>query len=399
MTIATDLAAWAHALEPSVADLALADRSLRDTVAVALAGAHHPVVGHAHELQPVGTWATAAHILDFDDLHIESTTHISAVIVPVVVAADGGARSYLAGAGVMSRLGAMLGWRHYERGWHATCTAGAPAAAAAAAVALGLDETSTATAMCLAVPAAGGVQRAFGTDAKSLQVGMAAEAGVRAARLAARGARADLATLEQWLELVDATTDRLDLSGDAVHGGVAIKLFPCCYAMQRPIHAVRCALGDADPGAIRDVVIRTPSVTTQPLIHHRPTTGLEGKFSLEYAVAAAVLDGFPTTESFTDEAVARPAAQEIVERVRVELSEGGSDLLHGSCDVELTDTAGTVHRASVTSLAGSPEAPPTRDDVARKFAGLGADIAAAVDGVTWDGAADLLCKWIASSGG
>src|SRR5205809_225459 len=77
---------------------------------------------------------------------------------------------------------------HYSRGWHATCTAGAPGAAAAAAVALGAGTERIAAAMALAVPAAGGVQRAFGTMAKSLQVGLAADAGVRAARMAMAGA-------------------------------------------------------------------------------------------------------------------------------------------------------------------------------------------------------------------
>jgi hypothetical protein len=61
-------------------------------------------------------------------------------------------------------------------------------------VALGLPAERIAAAMALAVPAAGGVQRAFGTDAKSLQVGFAVDAGIRAARLAAAGAQADPAS-------------------------------------------------------------------------------------------------------------------------------------------------------------------------------------------------------------
>ena len=57
------------------------------------------------------------------------------------------------------------------------------------------------------------------------------------------------------------------------------------------------------------MVVRTPESALAPLIHAAPTTGLEGKFSLQYAVAATLLDGRPGIESFTDEAVARPAAQ------------------------------------------------------------------------------------------
>src|SRR5215472_17493605 len=218
-SVALALARWAHDLQPAPEDLALADRALLDTVAVALAARDSPGTRVAASLPDAARWAVAGHVLDFDDLHMPSTTHVSAVCVPTSLALDGGARAYLAGAGVMARLGTALGWRHYSAGWHATCTAGAPASAAGAAVALGLAADQIATAMALAVPAAGGVQRAFGTDAKSLQVGFAVDAGIRAARLAAAGAQADPSALDVWLALVGGSAhswpSAVDPSGPA----------------------------------------------------------------------------------------------------------------------------------------------------------------------------------------
>src|SRR6266487_4486171 len=266
-----------------------------------------------------------------EDLDLASTAHVSVVCVPAVLASGGDARAYLAAAGVMARLGTALGWDHYARGWHATCTAGAPAAAVAAGLSLVLDVEGVARAMALAVPAAGGVQRAFGTAAKSLQVGFAAQAGVAAAGLVAAGASADPGALDQWLTLVGGDPGRLKLAGPAVPGGLAVKLFPCCYALQRPISAMR-ALLESEPlpaDRVARVVVRTPEAAVQPLIHRRPTSGLQGKFSLEYAIAATLLDGHPGFASFTDEAVERPAARELVERVEVVTSPGGSDLLAG----------------------------------------------------------------------
>ena len=137
-SVAVTLAEWAAGLEPGREDLDLAHRSLLDTVAVTLAGRDHRVTRLASGLAAGARWAVAGHVLDFDDLHMPSTTHVSVVCVPTALATDGGARAYLAAAGVMARLGTALGWRHYSAGWHATCTAGAPAAAAGAAVALGL---------------------------------------------------------------------------------------------------------------------------------------------------------------------------------------------------------------------------------------------------------------------
>ncbi len=396
--LALALAEWADGLRPAPGDLELADRSLRDTVAVALAASGHRVTRLAAGLPDGARWAVAAHVLDFDDLHMESTTHISALCVPTALATGGGARGYLAAAGVMARLGAALGWPHYSAGWHATCTAGAPACAAGAAVALGLDPGRIATAIALAIPGAGGVQRAFGTDAKSLQAGFAVDAGIRAALLAAAGAQADWSALEAWLALVGGDPGALDLAGPAVPGGLAIKIYPCCYALQRPISALAELAGDGlDPGAVRRIVVRTPEATVAPLIHHRPDTGLQGKFSLEYACAAALLDRHPGFASFTDEAVRRPAARQLVGLVETELTPGGFWLLDGELAAEV-HTGGEVLRVKQQFPPGAPRRPPADAELHAKLSdcvtGLDADPAS----WTWQNAAQVLARFLPADG-
>ena len=394
-SVASALARWAHDLQPTPEDLALADRSLRDTVAVALAARDNPVTYVAAGLPDGARWAVAGHVLDFDDLHMPSTTHISAVCVPTALAMGGGARAYLAGAGVMARLGTALGWPHYSAGWHATCTAGAPASAAGAAVALGLSAGQIATAMALAVPAAGGVQRAFGTDAKSLQVGFAVEAGIRAARLAAAGAGADPSALEPWLALVGGDPGAIDLAGPAVPDGLAVKIYPCCYALQRPISALAQLMADGlDPADVRRIVLRTPEGTVVPLIHHRPDTGLQGKFSLEYGAAAALLDAYPGFGSFTDAAVRRDAARRLAGLVETKLDPGGSWLLDGRLEAEVHTSQGSVLQVSEQFPPGSPARPPTPVQLQAKLAdcvsGLDTDPAA----WTWQNAAGTLRRFL-----
>jgi len=395
------LAQWAHDLEPTAADLSLADRSLLDTVAVTLAARDHPVTKIAASLSEAGRWATAGHVLDFDDLHMPSTTHISAVCVPTALAAGGGARAYLAAAGVMARLGTVLGWPHYSAGWHATCTAGAPAAAAGAAVALGLDTGQIATAIALAVPAAGGLQRAFGTDAKSLQVGFAVEAGLRAATLAADGASADDFVLDAWLPVVGADMpelgqSRLDLDGPAVPDGLAIKIYPCCYALQRPISALAGLAGAAgfDPADVRRIEIRTPEATVVPLIHHRPDTGLQGKFSLEYAAAAALLDRHPGFASFTDDAVRRDAARRLAGMVETTLVPGGDWLLDGELEVRIHTGNDRVHDSVLAFPPGSPARPPTAEQLSGKLADCLAGLDTEWSAWTWQNAADVLRRLV-----
>jgi 2-methylcitrate dehydratase PrpD len=390
------LGQWAHDLTPTAEDLALADRSLLDTVAVTLAARDHPVTKIAATLSEPGRWAAAGHVLDFDDLHMPSTTHISAVCVPTALASGGGARAYLAAAGVMARLGTALGWPHYSAGWHATCTAGAPAAAAGAAVALGLDAERLATALALAIPAAGGVQRAFGTDAKSLQAGFAVEAGLRAAALAEAGASADPAALDEWVRLVHGDPAALDLRGPAVPDGLAIKMYPCCYALQRPISALADLAGSAglDPADVRRIELRTPEATVVPLIHHRPDTGLQGKFSLEYAAATALLDRSPGFASFTDEAVRRDEARRLVGIVETELDPGGDWLLDGDLHAAIEDRNGAVHHTVLRHPPGSPARPPSAEQLAAKLADCTSGLDTDWTTWTWQNAADVLRRYL-----
>ncbi len=400
-SVAVTLARWAGRLEPEPGDLELADRSLRDTVAVTLAARDHRVTRLAAGLPDGARWAIAGHVLDFDDLHMPSTTHVSAVCVPTALATGGGPRAYLAAAGVMARLGTALGWPHYSAGWHATCTAGAPASAAGAAVALGLPAEKIAVAMALAVPAAGGVQRAFGTDAKSLQVGFAVDAGIRAARLAAAGAQADPEAVDAWLSLVGGNAHSrpagVDPSGPVIPNGLAIKLYPCCYALQRPISALSELAPELDPAGITRIVLRTPEATAVPLIHHRPESGLEGKFSLVYAAAAALLDVYPGFGSFTDSAVRREAAQRLVSLVETKLDPGGSWLLDGELEAEIHTGDGRILRTRQQFPPGSPARPPSAAQLRAKLADCvrGLD----TDPVSWtfQNAASVLRRFLPES--
>jgi len=241
------------------------------------------------------------------------------------------------------------------------------------------------------VPAAGGVQRAFGTDAKSLQVGFAVDAGIRAARLAAAGAQADPEAVDAWLGLVGGDPAAVDLSGPAVPNGLAIKLYPCCYALQRPISALSgLASRGLDPAQVRRIVLSTPEATVVPLIHHSPESGLQGKFSLEYAAAAALLDGYPGFGSFSDAAVRREAARRLTSLVETKLEPGGSWLLDGELVAEIHTSDGAVVRASQQYPPGSPARPASAAELRAKLAtcvqGLDTDPAT----WTWSNAAGIL---------
>jgi 2-methylcitrate dehydratase PrpD len=403
---ASKLASWALHLAPTDGEMQLADGALIDTCAVAVAALGEPVTRLVEDAPTAGRWATIGHFLDYDDLHIPSTSHISVVCVPATLAAGGSARAYLAGAGTMARVGRLLGWPHYSKGWHATCTAGALGAAAAAGVAFNLDESALGVALALAVPGAGGVQRAFGTMGKSLQVGFAAAAGVRAAELARAGATADPTAVDEWLTLLrgrplDPAVVNTELDQPAaVPGGLAIKVFPCCYALQRPI----CAIQSMKPlaaSSVKRVVVRTPAASVQPLIHHRPVDGLAARFSLEYGVAAALLDERTGFASFTDDAVRRPAAQNLLRLVDLDTSGSGepnattpsfgdTDLLVGRFEADIHLVDGSTQHVSLGDPLGAPSRPLSIDGIRDKVADCCGSDSTAVLATSWDTALELL---------
>ena len=149
---------------------------------------------------------------------------------------------------------------------------------------------------------------------------------------------------------------------------------------------------------MRRIVLRTPEATVAPLIHHRPDTGLQGKFSLEYAAAAALLDRHPGLASFTDEAVRRPAARRLAGLVETELSPGGSWLLDGELAAEV-HTDGEVLQIKQQFPPGAPQRPPAAGELHAKLsdcvAGLDTDPAS----WTWDDAAEVLARFLPAGGG
>lgn len=355
MSVASQLAQWAIDYAPHEDDGKLAQLAVQDALACALAARDEELLRAASMLPEAALWGVAAHALDLDDVHIESTTHISAVCVPATVALGGSARDYLVGAGVMARIGMLLGWGHYTAGWHATATTGAFGSAAAAASVLGLDQERFATALALAVPAAGGSREAFGSDAKPLQIGFAVQAGVRAALLSRNGVSANTSALDSWLKLVQAAPDgELDLhTNAAIPGGLAFKLFPCCYALQRPIQAVSTLRGEFSVADISKIRVETTEASSVPLLYSSPVNGMQGKFSLEYGVAAALLDEYCGTETFSTAGVQRPEAQRLSELVEVDLVPGAPGLLGGSFVVEIT-AGSQIHRSELAMPSGAP---------------------------------------------
>jgi 2-methylcitrate dehydratase PrpD len=215
---------------------------------------------------------------------------------------------YAAGFEAMGALAAASHPDLYERGWHPTAITGTAGAATATTHVLGLDDRKTRVARHLAVLGAGGLQAAFGTDGKSLQVGMAAAQGVQAALMAAGGA-AVYPSIENAYEQAYGGRWAEPGSELAIEQNW-IKAFPCCLQTHSSIEAAeRLAERGADLDGSGTVTVHRRSRQAAPL--DDVTTGLEAKFSIPYTIAFTLLHGAPTVQDFlaVDDEAGRLAAR------------------------------------------------------------------------------------------
>lgn len=332
---------------------------------------------------------TSGHALDYDDVNISLRGHPSIPLLPALLAlgeklgAPGRdlVTAFVLGFEVEAKLGRLIGGPHYALGWHATSTLGSLGAAAACAKLLALDGERTRAALGIAASLAGGVQQNFGSMTKPLHAGWAARNGVVAAALAERGLTADAQALEGpsgFLRAAsgdarldaDPALERLGDPWEIVSPGIGVKLYPCCYATHRALDAaleLRQSHG-IDVARIESVEVRVSRGTLLPLRREPPGTGLEGKFSLEYCLAAALLEGRVGLDSFRDEAVRRAVAADLMARVRVvEDREPAPFPIGGFAEVRLRLKDGSEHSLRVDTPRGDPQRPLTWDELAAKF--------------------------------
>jgi 2-methylcitrate dehydratase PrpD len=352
--------------------------------------AHHTRTAAQHAALAHGVMG---HALDYDDYTVKSMLgHPSVVVLPaaLAIAEEEGASgsdlllAFVLGVEVACKLGDLFNPSLFQRGWPATCVLGTFGATAAAAKLLGLEGETLQNAFGIAGSEASGLKANVGTMTKPFHAGRAAENGVLAARLAAAGydATADILDVEEgFADVFAVEASPAGLAGlgepyDFVDPGIALKPFPSCGATHSGIEAALELAADPqiEVGQIRSIVCEVAPHTANVLVFSRPTTGLEGKFSMEYCVAAALLRGRPAIADFSDEAVADPAVKELIERIEVvldpELGQQGymSNAAPVGTRIKVELEGGEKVELNVARPGWDGDSPPPIDQVGEKFA-------------------------------
>ncbi|MEO1330027.1 MAG: MmgE/PrpD family protein, partial [Pseudomonadota bacterium] len=315
------------------------------------------------------------------------------------------AAAYAAGFEAIARLGEAFNPRHYDRGWHGTGTLGAVGAAAAAARLIGLDQARFAHALSLALSQAGGLVAQFGSAAKPAQAGFAARAGVVAALMAEQGVEGRAEALDApngYAALVAGVDpERLDraiarLDGRALADwGVAVKPYPCCGYLHRLVACAERLAGAARPEAIAAIRAELPDAHRGILIHDRPRTASEARFSLPFAVAAALIDGGLALERFAPAGIEDPAVRALMAKIEIAPQPRRRPELNSDPEqpdrLRIVLVSGEILEAEQGATPGSLDAPLGRAAIEAKFRAQAGGVAGADWSAlsAWDRAADF----------
>ena len=335
------------------------------------------------------------HVLDYDDAQLATSpsrpmgqqTHPTTPVLAAALAlaesrkATGAAllTAYIVGLEVACRLGDAVDPSHYLDGFHPTGTLGAFGATASGAQLLKLSPRSIRHALGIAGTLASGLRANRGTMAKGLNAGRAAENGVLAATLAADGFTASENIFEDPMGFfsaagrgrVDADLLRFGEPFFVAEPGVAIKLYPCAGVLH-PVLDLTLNLRarqNIEAKNIDRIRVGLDAKAALPLVYENPKDNLQAKFSLNFAVAVALVDGEAGLKQFTAERLHDPKVKRLMKRVelvrlttRQEKHEIGVE-----SEMEIVMINGAVHRGRGSVARGHPSLPASHAEIEDKL--------------------------------
>jgi 2-methylcitrate dehydratase PrpD len=276
---------------------------------------------------------TLAHGLDYDDRNHATTYTLAASVALAESSESSGAKTleaFIVGREVRAALDALFSKRSSgigpgARGWHSNGILGPIASACSASKVLDLDSQQIVAAIGLAAGSCGALTRDGGTMAKPFRVGHAATTGVNCALLAQEGFSADETSLEGRYGLLEALGPLPEAMLNALgknlgrefelERGIRVKPYSSCTATHSGLEAM-LRLIRKHRIAARDVESIACDLKPYPLVRQEPKRGFEGRFSMPYCLAVALVHGELKPSDFNNERLQEPLVQELLDRTR-----------------------------------------------------------------------------------
>ena len=342
------------------------------------------ILGRTERLDPLHASlmnGISSHVYDYDDTTPKNYIHPSSPVASALFAYASTQRvsgrdfmhAFILGFEAESRIGNAVYPAHYDAGWHITGTAGVFGAAAAIGKLLRLSEQQMIWAIGLAATQAAGLREMFGSMAKSLHPGRAAQNGYSAALLAQAGFTAGEHSLEGPRGFAAVQAAHYDLSKITARLGDDFNLrdntykpFPCGIVNHPTIDA---AIQLHDEHRLQADSIRAVRLRVAPLVldlcnQRDINRGLQGKFSVYHGAAIGLVRGKAGLAEYSDEAVNDPAIRRVRESVT---ASGDPGLTEDQAEVAVELTDGRTVRRLVEQSLGNIHRPMTDRQLDEKF--------------------------------
>jgi 2-methylcitrate dehydratase PrpD len=324
-----------------------------------------------------------SHVLDYDDTDLKTIIHPAGPVASAILAlgeklnssGEDFMHAFVLGVETECRIGKAVYPSHYERGFHITGTAGVFGAAAAAGKLLGLTEQQMTWALGIAATQSAGLKDMFGTMCKPFHVGSAGQNGLKAALLAAKDYTSSNGAIEAKEGFAFTYSDEQDFSQiiDNLGGTFEVvrntyKPF-ACGIVTHPI--IDGCIQLRDENQLTADQIEKVSLKVNPLVlkltgKKTPQSGLEAKFSIYHASAAAIIRGSAGPNEFTDETVRNAEVIALRDKVTATVDNSVSEE-EAFVVIRLND--GTVLSKHVEHAIGSIQRPMTTESLEKKFKG------------------------------
>jgi len=330
----------------------------------------------------------SSHVFDFDDTHLKTVIHPSGPVASALLAFAehspvSGAdllHAFILGVEVECRIGRAVYPSHYDIGWHITGTAGVFGAAAAIGRVLGLHVQQMTWALGIAATQAAGLREMFGTMCKPFHPGRAAQNGMAAACLAAKGFTSSERSIEAPRGFAHVTATACDF--DMITGGLGAhweiasntyKPFACGIVIHPTIDG---CLQLRHEHNLRGDEIAGIALKVHPLVleltgKKTPQVGLEGKFSVYHSAAVAIIHGEGGERVYSDACVREPRVVALRDRVTATVDPG---VREDAARVTITLKDGRVIEKQVIHAIGSLDRPMSDGDLDVKLRGLATGI-------------------------
>ena len=239
--------------------------------------------------------------------------------------------AYAIGFGIGTAISSGCHYVQMERGFHSTPIYGTMTATAACARLLKLNVEQTIMALGIAGSMAGGIFQNVGSYTKGFHAGLADHNGVTACLLAQDGFTGTENVFESNVGFLSGYMGRnmYDLEKIQESLGkpppihqVAIKKYPCCGDNQGPLDSLLSLLRENNISFsdIERLVVDDIPYTSSILLYREVTSGFQGKFSLRYTLATAMIDGRIDIDSYSDEKMKRPELREALNKIELHVN-------------------------------------------------------------------------------